>query len=93
MLVPRCRKRYVGIYGARLGTYMTMLTDWDHSNVQWFDNYVQLWEEYGDMGPYKADELGVQLKEKLGFFYLFLTQSKVSFLNVTIVLTNTIEGC
>ena len=25
------------IYGARLGTYMTMLTEWDPANVQWFD--------------------------------------------------------
>lgn len=55
------------IYGARLGTYMTMLTDWDAHDVQWFDNYVELWEKYGDMGPtYKADEVGEILKDKLG---------------------------
>lgn len=36
------------IYGARLGTYMTMLTDWDYRKVQWFDNLAELWEEHKD---------------------------------------------
>jgi hypothetical protein len=55
------------IYGARLGTYLTMLTDWNAHNVQWFDNYIQLWEEYGDMDPaHKIDDIGEILKDKLG---------------------------
>ena len=32
------------ILGARHGTYKTMLTDWDHTNVQWFDNLKEIWE-------------------------------------------------
>jgi hypothetical protein len=30
--------------GARQGTYMTMLTDWDYTKVQWFDNLKEIWE-------------------------------------------------
>lgn len=33
------------ILGARQGTYMTMLTDWDHRDVQWFDNLKVLFME------------------------------------------------
>jgi len=31
-------------YGARLGTYMTMLTEWDYTQVQDFDALKELWE-------------------------------------------------
>ena len=33
------------IAGARQGTLMTMLSDWDHTEVQWFDNLEKLWQE------------------------------------------------
>jgi hypothetical protein len=44
------------IMGARMGTHMTMLSDWDHREVQWFDALEQLWsvEQYVD--PYEAAE-------------------------------------
>jgi len=55
------------IYGARLGTYMTMLTSWDAKNVQWFDNYIQLWEEHENRNPItEAETIGNVLKDKLG---------------------------
>ena len=56
------------IYGARLGTYMTMLTDWDHTNVQWFDNYITMWEEqeYNRDPEREAALLGAGLHDKLG---------------------------
>ena len=56
------------IYGARLGTYMTMLTDWDHTNVQWFDNYITMWEEqeYNRDPEREATLLGAALHDKLG---------------------------
>ena len=54
------------IYGARLGTYMTMLTDWNSQNVQWFDNYIELWEEHKDNDPHEEMlRLGKELKLKL----------------------------
>ena len=55
------------IYGARLGTYMTMLTDWDAKNVQWFDNYIQMWEEQELRNPeVEAARIGEALQDKLG---------------------------
>lgn len=39
------------IAGARQGTYMTMLTDWDHREVQWFDSLAKLWEDVKDSNP------------------------------------------
>lgn len=55
------------IYGARLGTYLTLLSDWDAHNVQWFDNYPLLWEEYKARDPvYSADFFGQALHDKLG---------------------------
>mgnify|MGYP003343292666 CR=1 FL=1 len=55
------------IYGARLGTYMTMLTDWDAKNVQWFDNFEKLWLHEQNVSPQDgADEIGDHLKYKLG---------------------------
>jgi len=54
------------IYGARLGTYMTMLTDWNAHNVQWFDNYIELWKEHKDNDPHEEMlRLGKELKLKL----------------------------
>lgn len=32
------------IAGARQGTYMTMLTDWDYREVQWFDTLEKIWQ-------------------------------------------------
>jgi hypothetical protein len=54
------------ILGARLGTYMTMLTDWDSKNVQWFDNFPSMWDECKDKDPYVSAELfGNALSDKL----------------------------
>jgi len=56
------------IYGARLGTYLTLLSDWDHLNVMWFDNFPKLWEEFceGKDPNNMAEEIGEHLKTKLG---------------------------
>jgi hypothetical protein len=55
------------IYGARLGTYMTVLTEWDPTNVQWFDNYTVLWEEHQHRNPdHEATLMGEVLNNKLG---------------------------
>ena len=44
------------IMGARMGTYMTMLTDWDYREVQWFDALEKLWEVERYVDPYEAAE-------------------------------------
>jgi hypothetical protein len=55
------------IMGARMGTHMTMLTDWDVHNVQWFDNYIAMWEKVKDEDPLELSEsYGVELSTKLG---------------------------
>ena len=36
--------------GARQGTYMTMLTDWDYREVQWFDALQDIWNSIAPMG-------------------------------------------
>jgi len=55
------------IYGARLGTHMTMLTDWDYRDVADFDNYPALWEKYNRNDPaLSAGLIGEELEDKLG---------------------------
>lgn len=55
------------IAGARLGTYKALLTDWNYTNVMWFDNYPEMWKEYCDRDPCDlSDEIGEILKAKLG---------------------------
>ena len=55
------------IMGARMGTHMKMLTDWDHTNVQWFDNYIEMWNKIKNEDPLVlAEAYGVELNTKLG---------------------------
>ena len=54
------------IAGARQGTYMTMLTNWDHTQVQNFDALAELWKTVKDSEPRMLSnrlgpELGTQL--------------------------------
>lgn len=54
------------IAGARMGTYMTMLTQWDHKQVQWFDALADLWNTVKDSDPELvagrvAEDLAAQL--------------------------------
>jgi hypothetical protein len=68
------------IYGARLGTYMTMLTEWEHTNVQWFDNYITLWEEQIHRDPEReATLIGEALYDKLGLPMCKLTSEQSKF--------------
>jgi hypothetical protein len=54
------------IYGARLGTYLTMLEGWDHTKVQDFEELETLWNDHKDMKPLAESEwLGNELKRKL----------------------------
>lgn len=51
------------IYGARLGTYLTMLTDWDYNNVQNFEELTKLWDTFEHNEP---KQLSDSLSGKLG---------------------------
>lgn len=53
--------------GARQGTYMTMLTNWDYHAVQDFDQLIQLWDTVQTSDPrVLAGQLGLELHEQLG---------------------------
>lgn len=52
------------MYGARLGTYLTMLTDWDYRRVQWFDELQSLWGTYST-DEYNCEDFMVTLDDAL----------------------------
>jgi hypothetical protein len=39
------------IAGARMGTYRTMLSDWDYREVQWFDSLEEIWHTVSGTDP------------------------------------------
>jgi hypothetical protein len=54
------------IAGARQGTYMTMLTNWDHREVQDFDSLQALWTTVETSDPrVMAGKIGVELHDQL----------------------------
>jgi hypothetical protein len=68
------------IYGARLGTYMTMLTDWDYRDVVDFDNYPTLWEQYKNNNPLiSSGFIGDELESKLGLPMCTLSPDQSTF--------------
>ena len=64
------------INGARLGTYMTMLTDWDHTEVQWFDNLERIYNEFDVL---KMPEINGALMSRLGLPMLNLDSASSKF--------------
>lgn len=68
------------IAGSRLGTYFTMLTDWDYNQIQDFNTFVELWDEYGNVNPKaKAEEIGEILNTKLGLPNCILSSNQSEF--------------
>ena len=53
------------IYGARLGTYMTMLREWDYRQVQDFNYLKTLWESFKNDTDDASISLGETLQRKL----------------------------
>jgi hypothetical protein len=54
------------IAGSRQGTYMTMLTSWDHTLVQDFDALAELWQTVKDSQPrILSNQLGPELGTQL----------------------------
>jgi len=47
---------YWAMYGARLGTYMIMLENWDHHYVQDFDMLEKLWSSFSQDDPKESCE-------------------------------------
>ncbi len=71
---------YWAMYGARLGTHMTMLTDWNHTDVMWFDNFPVLWEDHKNGDPLiGAEMLGDELADRLGLPMCMLSPDQSKF--------------
>lgn len=53
--------------GARQGTYMTVLTNWDYREVQSFDALAELWKTVETSDPrVLAGQVGIELHDQLG---------------------------
>lgn len=74
---------YWAIHGARMGTYKTLLTDWNAQDVQWFDNYPAMWEEYKNLDfdqLYRdIDDIGNVLRDKLDLPMCMFTPAQSKF--------------
>ena len=66
------------IYGARLGTYLTNCTDWDHIQVRDFESLRELYNEQckqhedGSGLEQEVKHLGNEIKNQLGIDYPYL---------------------
>lgn len=66
--------------GARQGTYMTMLTNWDHTQVQDFDALAALWDTVKDSEPrLLSNRLGPELGTQLDLPMAILEAEQSSF--------------
>lgn len=68
------------IAGARQGTYMTMLTNWDHTQVQDFDALAKLWDTVKNSQPrILANQLGPELGTQLDLPMAILESEQSAF--------------
>jgi hypothetical protein len=66
--------------GARQGTYMTMLTNWDHTLVQDFDALAELWKTVEDSQPrIISNQLGPELGTQLDLPMAILESEQSAF--------------
>jgi hypothetical protein len=68
------------IFGARYGTWQTMIEHWNIQDVQWFDNLAMLWDHVKDLNPIRnAESIGDHLRDKLGLPICTLTSDQSKF--------------
>lgn len=67
------------IYGARLGTYMTMLRDWDYRQVQDFDHLSKLWESFSKDDETACVNIGDTLRTRLALPIVDMTAEQSKF--------------
>jgi hypothetical protein len=68
------------IAGSRMGTYMTMLTQWDHTLVQDFDELAKLWTTVEDQQPrLLANRLAEELHTQLDLPMLIMEAEQSKF--------------
>lgn len=67
------------IYGARLGTYLTLLRQWDYTKVQSFDELRSLWNSFSKDDIDACRSLGESLRSKLNLSVLDFTPDQSKF--------------
>lgn len=67
------------IYGARLGTYLTLLRQWDYTKVQSFDELRSLWLSFSKDDIDACRSLGESLRSKLNLSVLDFTPEQSKF--------------
>lgn len=68
------------ILGARMGTYLTMLTEWDYREVQSFDALEELWKTVADFDPNECmQEYSGSLQQQLDLPMISMTDSQSQF--------------
>ena len=53
------------IAGARMGTHMTMLQDWDYRKVQWFDALEEIWQTVSNADPVELANEYIDIETQL----------------------------
>lgn len=68
------------MYGAKLGTYLTMIMDWDYREVQDFDALTKLWSQYNfDEVSDFAATIAETIQHKLGLPMVEMTAEQSVF--------------
>jgi hypothetical protein len=67
------------VYGARLGTYFTMLREWDYRQVQDFDHLAMLWNSFGKDQEPACQHVGETLRTRLGLPIVDMTEEQSKF--------------
>ena len=67
------------IYGARLGTYFTMLREWDYTQVQDFDYLATLWNSFGKDEEPSCKHIGATLRTRLGLPIVDMSEEQSKF--------------
>jgi hypothetical protein len=77
------------IYGARLGCYMTNLTDWDFSLIKDYDWFEQFWQKFAEYSKERLTEenaqLGVKLRDNLKLSVVDLDSDQSRFIKYTYI--------
>ena len=67
------------IYGSRLGTYLTMVREWDYRQVQDFDHLAMLWDSFGKDQEPACQHVGETLRTRLGLPIVDMTEEQSKF--------------
>ena len=67
------------IYGARLGTYLTLLRHWDYTKVQNFDELKSLWSSFSKDDIDACRSLGDTLRKKINLPIVEMTAEQSKF--------------